>query len=152
MLSLLQSDEELKSLQTARATAAAIEDISIQPYVTFVGDLIADGTADVTLNLIIDKYEYPIESGKILDAINFCFKACAILKIEFAPECKHVWHFFHEIFFKEVQSNLKPYVKVTSLISALDFTIPNSPDIPAESTEANLTDPEIAWEIVFFIR
>jgi len=94
---------------------------SALPYVAFVGDLYNEGSTseDTYVFVIINNLNFRIESNKIIEAFDYCYKAFFALNTDFTPECRHIWVFFQTYIYKNANKNTKTYTIVTKLIDEL---------------------------------
>ena len=124
-ISNLQTREDFEELKIFRENESIKlgKNYKIGPYIVFIGDLVFEGSSssnDVNeLLLVIHSNIYKVSSNNILEAVDYCFKCATVLKIDFPVECKHIWNFLAERYYKK--SVDKVYAVANTLIKKLDI-------------------------------
>lgn len=107
-----------KFLEKRIKTAKDLRKEVINPFIAFIGDYSKDGTEEVEVFIIVFGSWYTIESGKLLDAVDFLYKILITLRIDFPVECRHIWVFLHKYFYKiKVAGPDWKYQKVTTALN-----------------------------------
>lgn len=71
-------------------------------------------------NYLIGICDTIYECDSLIDAVDSAFKMFAILKIPFPPECKKIWLFLNEIFYK-IQLQQQPTYNLVSSLNSFIF-------------------------------
>ena len=84
-----------------------------------IGKWVDDGLESNDVYVVINNIKYRIDSCRIIDAVDVCFKAFFALNIDFTLECKRIWVFIQEFFFLSNMRVNQPYKMVSNLINDL---------------------------------
>ena len=63
-------------------------------------DTTEEGDQLFKVYVIINDRNYPVDSNKVLDAVEYRYKAFLALGIDFPPECCHVYTFLTTYIYK----------------------------------------------------
>lgn len=76
-----------------------------------------------------DKHRLKVDTNKLVDAVDICFKLFILLNLDFPPEARHIWSFFQAYVYKILPDQVMMYKSVINVIKALDdITILDAPE------------------------
>ena len=87
---------------------------------TSQGESTEEGDEDFAIFVIINNYEFKVMTNKIVDAIDYCYKAFFALHLDFSKECKHLWVFLQTYVYKNALDDVRSYTVVTKCIEELE--------------------------------
>ncbi|KAJ8664521.1 hypothetical protein QAD02_006183 [Eretmocerus hayati] len=121
----------------------------IGPFVTLVGDYADEGKTydkeqvatessvddetQVELFVTVNFIDYKIESNKVLEAVDVCYKGITALKLDFPVECRPIWKFLYYYIYKSGWDEITRGSAIRKFIDEIDLKLKNSKNVIAES-------------------
>lgn len=85
---------------------------------------------------------FQVNSNKLVDAVDACFKLMMLLDINFPSEAKTIWSFIQLYIYKILPHTVYEYNKVNSSIASLNNIQLEVIEVPPVQNEISLENPE----------
>ncbi|KAJ8669826.1 hypothetical protein QAD02_001085 [Eretmocerus hayati] len=92
---------------TRREEASIADKRPIGSFVSFIGNLLRDGLANVaedddeiSVFVTVNSINFKVESNSLIEAIDYCYKSFSTLNISYPTECSMTWVFLQQAIYK----------------------------------------------------